>query len=135
MIPQIGIDIRNAGVKQYADKTYRADFDIACMNGKCTGIEAVRQAVLLRLRIEQGVYDIYSADYGLKTHDLIGKPADYVMSVLPTRIQNTLLRDGRVNAVSDFVFSRRKGSLLCSFTVSTDYGNIGVEEQEVTGIV
>lgn len=135
MIPQIGIDIRNAEVKQYADKTYRADFDIACMNGSCTGIEAVRQAILLRLQIEQGTYDIYPADYGLKTHDLIGKPADYVMSVLPTRIQNTLLRDGRINAVSDFLFSRKKSSLLCSFTVSTDYGNVRIEEREVTGIV
>lgn len=79
------------------------------------------------LNTEADQYIIYPYTYGLKTLDLIGKPSYYVMAVLPTLVEETLLSDDRITEVSDFEFEIDKNKIHATFVVKTIFGNINTE--------
>ena len=94
------------------------------IGNKIDDLEALKQSIYLQLSIEADQYVIYTHKYGLKTLDLIGKNYQYVISVLPNRIRETLKRDDRITDVTDFTFSVERNKVFITFTVKSIYGDV-----------
>ena len=97
------------------------------VSGYVDGVEAVQQAIYLILSSERYKHIIYSWDYGVELLDLIGKPMSYVTAELPRRIEEALIQDNRISGVTDFTFTKKRNTLLTTFTVVTKVGNITTE--------
>ena len=116
----------------YPSYTYKMALGGNTIRGYVDGLAAMRQAVYKQLLTHKGAYPIYSPDYGLDMRDLYGMPLDWVQAVLPDRITDALAFDDRISGVDDFEFEATgKHSILCTFTVSTVYGNFKIENTEV----
>ena len=89
--------------------------------------EAVEQAVHKILQTERYRYAIYDWNYGVELEDLYGKNVTYVIPELKKRIEDALLSDDRITAVTDFSFQQGKGSVTTSFMVHTIFGEIRAE--------
>ena len=63
----------------------------------------------------------------MEWEDLWGRPKSYSMPELKKRIEDALLADDRVEAVTDFHFSSNKNSLTASFRVQTVFGTVEAE--------
>lgn len=113
---------------QEPSKTYRIDLVNNKILGKADELEAIKQAIYLRLSVEKYEHLIYSWDYGIELEDLFGEPITYVIPELQRRITEELLKDDRIISVDGFEFEELKGSVLTSFTVHTILGDI---EQEM----
>ena len=124
MIPFIDVFTQENIEPQYASRTYNINIPADRIDGYTDGIEAVIQAIYLILNIERYQYIIYSWDYGVELHDLIGQPMPYVMAEVPRRIKDALTQDNRITDVIDFKFTTDKKKLHTTFTVVTDAGNI-----------
>ena len=118
--------------KAYPSYTYKMILDGDRLRGYIDGIAAMRQAVYKRLLTQKGAYPIYSPDYGLDLKDLYGMPVDWVQAVLPDRIRDSLSFDDRITGMDDFEFSiADRHKLLCTFNVSTVYGDFRLDNLEV----
>ena len=97
------------------------------MQGKVDKLNAVIQSSIKRLNTENGVYEIYSENYGLKTVDLVGKDKDYAVITLKRRITESLLFDERILTVDflESVVNERKITLY--FEVLSIYGSFNLE--------
>ena len=97
------------------------------MQGKVDKLHAVIQSSIKRLNTENGVYEIYSENYGLKTVDLVGKDKDYAVITLKRRITENLLFDERILTVDflESVVNERKITLY--FEVLSIYGSFNLE--------
>lgn len=111
-------------VVEQPSRTYRLDAPNNKMIGKIDDLEAIKQAIYLRLNIEKDEYIIYSSDYGIQLNDLIGEPDSYVLPTLQGRITETLLQDERILEVSGFYFTEENGSITANFTVYTELGEV-----------
>ncbi len=101
---------------------YALDANQGRVRSNVDELKAVQQAVLMILATEQGEHGIYSADYGLKTVDLIGKPYNYVTNELQRRIKEALLQDDRIAAVHSFASHHDGDQLIVSFMVDGIFG-------------
>lgn len=111
-------------------RTYKINIigqDSNRISGYVDGLESIQQAVYLILSSERYKHNIYSWDYGVELLDLIGKPMSYVISELPRRIEEALIQDNRISGVTDFTFTKKRDTLLTTFTVVTESGNISTE--------
>lgn len=111
-------------------RTYKVNIlenDENRVSGYVDGIESIQQAIYLILSSERYQHIIYSWDYGVELLDLIGKPMSYVTAELPRRIEEALIQDNRISGVTDFTFTKNKNTLLTTFTVVTEAGNISTE--------
>ena len=72
-------------------------------------------------------YAVYDWNYGVELEDLYGKNVSYVIPELKRRIEDALLADDRVTAVTDFSFREEKGSVTAAFTVYTIFGEVTAE--------
>ncbi len=97
--------------------------------GRRNGLAALCQAISLMLQVEEGAYPIFSADYGLATHDLLGKDRAYVIPEIERRVSEALLNDDRILAVEDFSFTAHGRRLSVKFLVRTIYGDISQEAE------
>lgn len=115
-------------------KTY-SDNGESILSTKIDGLEAVKMSILKRLTTEQYDCPLYSFEYGIQTYDLIGKDADYVIPELKRRITESLLKDERITAVSNFAYNQTGDSILITFNVATIYGDVSAskEVQDVRG--
>ena len=87
--------------------------------GKIDEEDAVKQAILKILNTERFEYEIYSEEYGIELQDLFGESMIYCMAELPSRIEDALLSDDRIESVSDFdVEQIDSRSIHVSFTVT-----------------
>ncbi len=112
-------------------KTYYLDTNKNRIYGSTDKIEAMKQAIYLILNTERYKYLIYSWNYGVELVDLIGKPIPLAMVDLERRIKEALLQDNRIIDVTNFVKSRDKHKVSCTFTVKTIFGDID-GQKEVT---
>ena len=117
-------------VVEEPSKTYRLDTINNRMLGKAIELEAIKQAIYLRLSIEKYEHLIYSNDYGIELADLFGEPESYVIPELQRRITEELVKDDRINSIDTFSFEASQGSVTAYFTVHTVLGDIE-EELEV----
>lgn len=125
MIPQNNIVVKDLKTaKAQTSSTFYLRRGDEYISGLIDGLEAVRQAVYLALNVERYNHEIYSWSYGAELFDLFGMPASYVCAALPCRIREALLADDRITEVTDFSFTRKRGTVTAEFTVKTLYGDI-----------
>ena len=140
MIPETSGLIENEEIvlEEPSSKTYLIDFDEKCLrlsfdegdsNGFIDDLKAMEQAVLCILNTERYEYVIYSWDYGSEFQDIIGMDTDIVLSEIERRITEALLEDSRILSVDDFDFETNKKEVLCTFCVSTIYGDLEMEQE------
>ena len=112
----------------YPSETFLIDKNIGRVTKVGGGIEAVKQTMEIILSTERYAYQIYSSDFGSELKKLIGKPPEYVESMIKRRIQEAFSVDSRFLSVDGFSFETTPGGCLhCSFTVHTVYGAINSE--------
>lgn len=110
------------------DKTFKIDGD-GTIRGMISGLEAVKQAIMLMLDTERFRYAIYSWDYGTETEGLIGGAADRVKSELEEKVRAALFQDDRIIGINGFEAVINRRSISCSFTVKTIFGDTQIEAE------
>lgn len=98
------------------------------IQGFADDLEALQQAIYKVLNTEKYEYPIYSFDYGIDLESLIGQDPAYVKIELKRRIEECLLNDERIESVDNFVFTVNSDEMLCTFDVTSIYGQITVEK-------
>ena len=107
--------------------TWKINEERAEVRGTVDELEAMKQAVNKVLRTERYQYAIYDWNYGMELEELYGKNVTYVIPELKKRIEDALLADDRVTAVTDFFFTQKKGSVSAEFMVHTIFGEVTAE--------
>ena len=107
--------------------TWKINEERAEARGSVDEKEAMEQAVRKILQTERYRYAIYDWNYGIELEDLYGKRASFVIPELKKRIEDALLADDRVTAVTDFSFVQEKGSVTAEFMVHTMFGEMKAE--------
>lgn len=129
MIPQVQDDIRqDFTFEALPSKTFRLNHNSLTVTGTIDQIQAVEQAVFLILNVERYQWLIFSWNYGVELHNLIGKDPEYCLPEIERRVREALLQDDRITAVQDFQFEINKKQVLTTFTVVSIFGEINVEK-------
>lgn len=128
MIPKGLIDTNlNISENEEVSKTYKV------MDNRIQGftdeLQALKQAIYKELNTERYEYPIYSFSYGIELESLIGKDVTYVKIELKRRIQECLLKDSRVESVDNFQFDVKGDEMLCTFDVTSIYGEITITRE------
>lgn len=123
MIPDTLLDNEfNSTDEPLPSKTYKTKNDK--VQGYTDGLDALQQAIQKMLSTEQYEHPIYSNDYGIDISSIIGQDREYVRAELKRRIIECISRDERVQEVDNFAFSYEDDNLICSFTVTSIYGEL-----------
>lgn len=111
--------------REYPTETYLVDKSTGTIKKVDGGQEAMKQAIEIILATERYQNQIYTSNFGRELKKLIGKPPEYVTSMLKRRIQEAFSSDKRILSVNDFLFDATDlGTLRCTFGVKTVYGTI-----------
>lgn len=131
MIPNIPLLATEITQPTYQNRTYRIVYvsqDEFETNDRISGyvddMDALLQTIYLILSTERYEYIIYSWDYGVELHDLIGKPMPYVLSEIPRRIKEALIQDNRIEDVTDFEFEVSRGKVHTTFKIISNLGTV-----------
>lgn len=129
MTPKQEVDIDMALIekKTIPSLTWKIHEERAEVRGTVDELEAMKQAVNKILQTERYRYAIYDWNYGIEMEELYGKNVTYVIPEMKKRIEDALLADDRVTAVTDFSFHQEKGSVTAEFMVHTIFGEIRAE--------
>lgn len=129
MIPEqtVELDMSKIEKKKIPSMTWKIHEERAEVRGNIDELDAMRQAVYKILETERYQYAIYNWNYGIELEELYGKNVTYVIPELKKRIEEALLADDRVTAVTDFSFVQEKGSVTAAFTVYTIFGEVTAE--------
>lgn len=124
----ITVSAQNA--KQTGTKSYLFDFekgDFAVRDGKlveCDGIDAIKVWIEKILRTEKNRYKIYDGtDYGCQIEDLIignTYSFEFTDSELKREIEEALLQNPKIIAISKFLITRNKNSVTVELEVNTN---------------
>ncbi len=106
------------------NKTYKIDTINNRLLGTVDELDAIKQAIFLRLSIGKNENLIYSYDYGIEISDLISEEETYIIAELQRRITEELTKDDRIIGVDNFAFESSKGNITAYFTVNTVLGEI-----------
>ena len=109
--------------------TYRVQREKEIVSGTLEELEAMKQAVFKILFTESYQYEIYNWEYGMELNELFGRAKSYVIQEIKKRIEDALLADDRIKAVTDFKFGGEKGNLEVKFKVHTIFGTLEIERQ------
>ena len=126
-IQEVELDMTVIEKKTIPSLTWKINEERAEVRGTVDELEAMKQAVHKILRTERYRYEIYDWNYGVELEELYGKNVTYVIPELKKRIEDALLADDRVTAVTDFSFTQEKGSVTAEFMVHTIFGEIKAE--------
>ncbi|WP_333648056.1 DUF2634 domain-containing protein [Lacrimispora sp.] len=120
-----GVAVYEYEEKEYPTETYLVDKSTGTIKKVDGGLEAMRQAVEIALSVERYQEQIYTSNFGRELKKLIGKPPEYVSSMLKRRIQEAFSVDKRFLSVGNFVFDTSElRTLKCTFEIKTVYGTI-----------
>ena len=108
-------------------KTFKMNFNDT-IRGSVDDVEALKQAIFLILNTERYEWLIHTWNYGVEFRNLIGKDIDYCIPEIERVIKEALLQDDRITAVQNFEFEVNKNKVLTTFTVTTIYGDIQIEQ-------
>ena len=103
-IQETEIDMEKLEKRTMPSLTWRINEEKAEVRGETDELDAMRQAVSKILQTERYRYAVYDWNYGVELEDLYGKNVSYVIPELKRRIEDALLADDRVTAVTDFSF-------------------------------
>lgn len=110
--------------------TWKLDEARGVIEQKIDSLEALKQALWLTLQTERMEFEIYSADYGAELTELFGQPVPLVYVNLEEAIKEALLQDDRVEAVTNFRFTRpEKNTIVATFTVITAEGVLELNQE------
>lgn len=113
-------------------QTYKIDFENGRITNEIiTGLEAIKQFVYLSLHTERYAYSVYSHDIGNELQEVLAdnETTDaYKKMEIPRLIEEALIYDDRISAVTDFEIEKQGESFRASFTVETDEGTLEIEE-------
>lgn len=126
-IQEVELDMATIEKKTIPSLTWKINEERAEVRGTVDELEAMKQAVRKILQTERYRYAIYDWNYGIELEELYGKNVTYVIPDLKKRIEDALLADDRVTAVTDFSFMQEKGSVTAEFMVHTIFGEITAE--------
>lgn len=101
------------------------------IEGHVDGLEALKQAIYKILATEQYEYSIYDFTYGIAWKELIGEERPYVRAEMRRMIEEALLQDDRILEVDGFAFVFSGDSCLCTFRVTSIYGEFEIEKEVV----
>lgn len=124
---EVEIDMMTIEKKTIPSLTWKINEERAEVRGMVDEGEAMKQAVNKILQTERYRCAIYDWNYGIELEDLYGKNVTYVIPELKKRIEEALLSDDRVTAVTDFSFQQEKGSVTAAFVVHTIFGEMTAE--------
>lgn len=129
MIPKAVNDdlVADFEVTSQPSKTYKMNIEAETIAKHTDDLEAIKQTVYKILNTERYRYVIYSWNYGIELQDLFGMPLPYVYPELKRRITEALTWDDRINDVTDFKFTHKKGEVSATFTVHTVAGSFEAE--------
>ena len=129
MTPTQEVELKMSEIekKTMPSLTWKINEERAEVRGTVDELEAMQQAVSKILQTERYRYAIYDWNYGVELEDLYGKNVSYVIPELKKRIEDALLADDRVTAVTDFSFRQEKGSVTAAFMVHTIFGEMKAE--------
>jgi len=128
MLPKTGTILKqDFEIVTMPSKTFRIEENRIV--GYTDGLEAVRQAVEIALRVERFEWLIYSWNYGVELKKLFGKPMGLVKSKLKKQIKDALMRDDRITGVDAFSFETSGRKLHVTFTVHTVFGDLKGEKE------
>lgn len=131
MIPQTDIELpEDLEITEEPSINYRMNSDEQTINGFVDELSAMEQVVYKILNTERYDNIIYSWDYGVELHDLIGQDYIYVIPEAERRIREALLQDDRIESVDNFNYTLSgKNSVNFSFAVHTVFGDIETEKE------
>ena len=131
MVPkqEMEIDMTTMEKKTIPSLTWKINEERAEVRGMADGLEAMRQAVSKILQTERYRYAVYDWNYGIELEGLYGMRVSYVIPELKKRIEEALLADDRVTAVTDFSFLQGKDSVTAVFVVHTIFGEVRAERK------
>jgi len=96
------------------------------------GMAVLKQAVILRLLCPRYDYVIYSANYGsMISRNVIGKPRDYAVAMLPTAIEDALMPDSRVLGVRVENIRIDHNTLWCDVILDTVFGQAAISDYQI----
>ena len=124
---EVELNMSEIEKKTMPSLTWKINEERAEVRGTVDELEAVQQAVSKILQTERYRYAIYDWNYGVELEELYGKNVSYVIPELKKRIEDALLADDRVTAVTDFSFRQEKGCVTTAFMVHTIFGEITAE--------
>lgn len=111
---------------EYPTETYKINFQTNQIEGKVSGIEALKQSFLCAINTQRFSNAAFTSNYGMDWNDLIGLPDDYIVSEVLTRIQDMILADKRFLSV-DFYdnnpFEIIGNSIIINLIVKTEEGD------------
>lgn len=111
--------------REYPTETYLVDKSTGTIKRVGGGLEAMKQAAEIILDTERYQNQIYTSNFGREIKKLIGKPPEYVASMLKRRVQEAFSIDKRFLSVDNFVFDFTElGTLKCTFEIKTVYGTV-----------
>lgn len=114
--------------EEFANKTYKVNFEENYIAGEIDDLDAIKQAVYKILYTERFNYLIYSWDYGVEFENLIGKDYEFIVGDLQRRIEEALLQDDRIKKIENLNIKKdKKDSISVSFIVVSKYGNVEME--------
>ena len=130
MIPQVQDDLKHDFTFiSIPSRTFRMNYNAENIVGTVDQIKAVEQTIFLILNVERYEWLIYSWNYGVELHGLIGQPIDFCIAEIERRIREALLQDDRITAVENFKFEVNKKKVLTTFTVVSIFGSIDTETE------
>ncbi len=129
IIPQNDIK-EDFTIEEKSNKTYKLNIEKNTIEGKCEGIDAIKQTIYCILNTERFEYLMYSWDYGVEIKKLIGEQSTYVIPELERVIKEALKQDDRVEDVIEFTFKQtNKNTITATFKVITTLGDIMIEKE------
>ena len=114
-IQEMEISMESIEKKTMPSLTWKIRQEEEQVRGNIDGKEAMGQAIEKILQTERYRFLIYDWNYGIELEDLFGKNVTYVIPELKRRIEDALLADDRITAVTDFSFAQEKDSVTASF--------------------
>lgn len=118
--------------KEKPSKTYYMDWENKRILGKVDGLDAVHQAIMKAILTPRYDCLIYSNQYGSEIERTLlanDVTREYIEVELPRQIEDALMPDTRILAVSDFEIGFERSRVYVSFFVDTVFG--AMREQAV----
>ncbi|OQB11927.1 MAG: hypothetical protein BWY15_02357 [Firmicutes bacterium ADurb.Bin193] len=131
MFPEIqGLSVVNTSEVPVVGKSFLFDFvsgDFALRNGslvECDGLDAIKVWIEKILRTEKGRFKIYDVtEYGCRLEDLLignNYSAAFIEAELKREIEDALLQNPNISAVSNFSIERTASGIIVSMEVETN---------------
>lgn len=111
-------------------KTYKVDTYNKRIIGTTDGQSAMEQAILKNLDTERFSYVIYSPNYAMELVRYIGQDLEYLQADLQRTLEECLLVDNRVYAITNLVIEQVDiDSVKVNFDVETTEGVLNITKE------